>query len=554
MAGTPLSTVLTAEPDIRHSVGLPSTTASLTGSRHQPVVLYWLGLAAILVLGSFLRLGPPLRSDFPLYDGGMFYVMIEAIRHSNYVLPTVIPYNGMDIPFAYPPLAFYVAAAIADSFGLSASHVLRVLPSVMAVAVLLAFFALARSVLTSRAAISVALLTFAALPSSFAFLIVGSGLARSFGVFFALLALTGAYALYQSPRRRTLVLVTLLAALTLLSHIEMAWFLAFSLGALLLAFGRNRAGVTNSALIALGTLALTAPWWVLVLQRHGLSPFLAASQLGPLANETRGADNGLLLLALIGVAVAAFAAMVVVPDRRFAFLGWLGLIVTLDTRSLAWLPTVPLALASGAIVGDGILSRLLRKRAADEPTAPFGATPRTSPAVDRATTWLVIGVTVPLLSMLNPDYPNAGSREPAALKGEHRAAMQWASQETSASSRFLVVTGLSLWSSDLISEWFPALADRVSVATPQGSEWLPNGAFARRLGSHEALQECGKTDSVCLEAWADANGESFSHVYVAKMQGGGCCPALDDALRRDPDYAPIYDGPGAAIYERTGSR
>ena len=40
-------------------------------------------LAASLGAGCLFRLIPPMRTDFPLHDGGMFYVMIEAIRREQ---------------------------------------------------------------------------------------------------------------------------------------------------------------------------------------------------------------------------------------------------------------------------------------------------------------------------------------------------------------------------------------------------------------------------------------------------------------------------------------
>ena len=134
-------------------------------------------MAVILVIGCLVRVSLTLSTDFTLHDGGLFYRMIENIRRSHYVLPHFTSFNGLEIPFAYPPLAFYAAAAISDATRLPALDVLRVLPSIIAGAVLLAFFVLARSVLTSRVSVAAAVLVFAALPSSFSYLIVGAGLA-----------------------------------------------------------------------------------------------------------------------------------------------------------------------------------------------------------------------------------------------------------------------------------------------------------------------------------------------------------------------------------------
>ena len=80
-----------------------------------------------------------LGADFPLTDGGLFLVVIEAIRGGRYQLPSTVNYNGMDLPFAYPPLGFYLAAFTADLTEASPLDLLRYIPLVASVATLLAF-------------------------------------------------------------------------------------------------------------------------------------------------------------------------------------------------------------------------------------------------------------------------------------------------------------------------------------------------------------------------------------------------------------------------------
>ncbi len=53
---------------------------------------------------------PFVGTDFPLNDGGLFATMIQDLVNNRLLLPASTTYNGLDIPFAYPPLAFYVAA------------------------------------------------------------------------------------------------------------------------------------------------------------------------------------------------------------------------------------------------------------------------------------------------------------------------------------------------------------------------------------------------------------------------------------------------------------
>ncbi|MBW3630096.1 MAG: hypothetical protein KY464_12455 [Gemmatimonadetes bacterium] len=79
--------------------------------------------------------------------------------------------------------------------------------------------------------------------------------------------------------------------------------------------------------------------------------------------------------------------------------------------------------------------------------------------------------------------------------------MRWIAQTTSASSRFLVITGNGWepftawawgiktgWQDDRVSEWFPVLAERVSVATPQAYEWLPDNAFGTQVLAYRSAR------------------------------------------------------------------
>ncbi len=65
------------------------------------------------------------------------------------------------------------------------------------------------------------------------------------------------------------------------------------------------------------------------------------------------------------------------------------------------------------------------------------------------------------------------------------------------------------------SEWFPALAQRVSLATVQGYEWLPNlQSPTGRQKPFNALQACASSDASCLTRWMAQTGITASHVYL----------------------------------------
>src|SRR3954468_14221949 len=101
-------------------------------------------VAGAVLLGLFLRLLRVVGEDFPLNDGALFVQMTEDLRAAGYHLPATTTYDYAGIPFAYPPLAFYVAGWLAD-LGVPLLDVVRLLPALVSTCTILAFHALARA-------------------------------------------------------------------------------------------------------------------------------------------------------------------------------------------------------------------------------------------------------------------------------------------------------------------------------------------------------------------------------------------------------------------------
>jgi hypothetical protein len=145
-----------------------------------------------------------------------------------------------------------------------------------------------------------------------------------------------------------------------------------------------------------------------------------------------------------------------------------------------------------------------------------------------------------------PGLPG-GISDLTAISREERWAMRWVARVTPAASRILVVSQKS-WETDKTSEWLPVISERVSVATVQGTEWLPRGTFDRRRAEFNALQGCGNWLAECLDGWRERTGLEFTHVFIPKSNPWQCCHVLLYDLRRNPDYELVYDGPGATIF------
>ena len=524
--------------------------AALTGAARRAVPL-WGALAAV-GLGAFVRVAPVRAVGFPLNDGGLFYLMTRELQAAGYALPAFTSYNAAGIPFAYPPLGLYLAAGAAGVTGRPLVDVVRLLPAAFSVATIGAFFLLARSLLRSPSRASIATVAFALLPRSFVWFVMGGGLTRAPGFLFTLLMLHQAHAMYTTGERRHVATTALLAALAVATHLESAWFGAYSAGVLFVAYGRHRRGLLHSALVAAGTLVLTAPWWGVVVARHGHGPFAnAIAGAGPDAGLSAwGAirwfdftdEPHLSLLGVLGL-VGGFLAL---GEGKPLAVAWLATIFVLNPRNPATPATVPLAM----LIGIAVDRLIATGRAPD--TRPADATaPRHSPRVAAALPRVAAAAMLAYLASYAAVSARGATRHnrlTAELPAAQRAAMRWVADSTPPASAFIAMSYTSGWfGADQTSEWFPALAGRADLVTVQGYEWLPGGQFASRIGRFFEALACGESDVACLEAWAARGARDFTHVFVPAE---GRCAPLIASLRSSPRYRPVYERDGVLIFER----
>ena len=518
------------------------------------------GLSATF-LGAFVRLANVLPSGFPLNDGGLFFTFVQEIQAAHYRLPMYSNYNLASIPFLYPPLSFYLTGLLSTLTGASLLDLIRVLPSLISILTIPACYLLARNLLKSQLAAAIAAFSFALLPTAFDFMIVGGGLPRALGFLFCILALHHAALLYSSGQRIYLVTTAVFAGLTVLSHPVVAWFTFYSIAVLLLFLRPNRRGLVDSFVVAAGALLMTAPWWWVSIARHGLGPFLAAFQAGTrwwsallapfLFLQT---NEPFLTLQAVFALLGLFLSL---HRRQYLVPAWLAAVFMFETRLTATYAVIPTALLVGIGFEQVVLPGLAGVR--DDPPQ---ATPTSS--MYRSRTVLAEGI---------PDTPGTGrwaaklatgyfllylliaaylAAPREALTQPQRQAMEWIRANTPATSQFAVISGIGPAGIDYVSEWFPALAGRTSLATPQGYEWFPARVFDRRWSLHSDLQVCMNESTRCLEGWAVGAQSPYTHVYlVTHMPGEGDEENPVDlyaSMLSSPGYVQIYHQGAVAIF------
>jgi hypothetical protein len=543
-------------------------------------ILARVGLLTAIALGLLVRAAHILSTDFPLNDGGLFYLMVQELQQAHYSPPAFTSYNHAGIPFAYSPFGLYVAAALDDLTPMSLEDVFRFLPLAVNVLIIGAFVLLARSLLASDAGAVAAVVAFALVPRSFIWLLMGGGVARSFGFLFAILALHQLHAFYTSGRWRCVATATVWVALTALSHIGTVSFLMFSGMVFLLFFGRRAQAVLGSLVIGLGSLALTAPWWLTVIKMHGVGPFLAAGASSSSIFSNAEALRGVLaLLAHLGIGTSSGAATgeslfpilgtlalfgllsAVVSREPFLPIWWI-VIILMDARAGMTYATLPLAMLAGLGIVRVLFPLLnlstINERSFTSLRAPLSrALPNHSLRISFGVLGLLLVYCTVSAAIVIPGI-NAQTRAVASLSKESREAMEWIKTSTPPSSVFVVLPEniWGPWEMDKTSEWFPTLTGRTNLATVQGSEWLPDHAFLRLKASYKELRECAGATLPCIEDWAIKTGSVYTHIYIpqpplpANESHLLCCKVLIPSLQADSRYDMVYHGPGGLVFAK----
>ncbi len=396
-------------------------------------------------------------------DGGMFLRAAEQIGQNHFVLPANLDYATQtpSVPFCYPPFGFYLLALL-KWLGLSLEAGLRFVPAAFATASIWSLWMLARAVFADEpkrdVVAGLAALFWALTPGSFGWMVMGGGATRAPAFFFALWGVERAIAFWRDGKRAAFWHTAILLALTLATHLERARFFGIALLVVWLVFNRTFGGLGRVGACVGAGLVLCSPWWGVCLARFGTAPFAASFASG--SRDALGGYSGQLGVGLGGESLFPVLTCLALGGfwlfrRRAPFLWvWYFVIWALELRSGTTFITLPIALAAAAFVA----------------TAPRFLSP-------------ALGVLSVGWLLLETSGTAQGLR---SLSPQVRAAMSWCRQNSPPNARFVVfpATTNTNWATDLEGEWFPALANRAAPLTVQGSEWLPDNAFALRQKWH----------------------------------------------------------------------
>lgn len=521
----------------------------------------WANLIFVLAifLGAFMRFNSTLLAGFAINDGGMFAVMIDDLKASRYLLPAFTTYNHLNIPFAYPPLGFYLGRIASDLFGWSAAQALRWVPAFFASLSVPAFYLLARRLLKNKYYAAISTLFFALMPRALSWYVMGGGLTRSPGQLFMLLTLATVVRLYEENRRIDIFLAGLFGGLAVMSHPEAAVHTFVSALFLWIMLSRKGTGFINSISVGVMVLVVSVPWWATVIHYHGLDPLLKGAATGQKALAVfhllffvfteEPYATVIAVLGLIGIAHRLL-------HRDYLLPLWMAIPFFVEGRSAAGPAAIPLAMLAAIGLVDVIFAGLgiLGARSAAMLT-PESAEKETkvSDPVSPAERNIFIYV---LLYLIFSAYQFGLGLSSATLYPPDQEAMTWVRDHTPDSSRFLVLTGTSSVSCDSVLEWFPALTGRQSIFTVQGTEWTQGPNFNAYVTSTYAAQKCLTSgEASCLDAAVSRSAYDF--IYVSKILRVDNCvplvpqktfPAFLEHMSADPSFQTVYETDEVVIF------
>lgn len=502
----------------------------------------WLALplgAGLVVYAVYLYTHP-----YPAFGAGLFLLMAEQIAQAGYHLPAHVPYYTAEgVPLAYPPLAFYAAAALLD-VGVDPLTLTRLVPGLLTVLYLVPAYLLGVAVLDSEAKAAFAATLVAASPAIFQWHIGAGGFVRATAFLLLLAGLAAGARLFRGRNAAWLAPATACFALTILSHPKYIVFYVLSYVLFWAVFDRSVEGLANGTLVGVGGVVLTAPWWGQVIGYHGADVFFRA------AGTHREVGNVLLSLEtlitfryvghdvpwfLFGWRILPVVAAAWLTWRRRWFLPtWLAATAALVGESRFFFLVG--ALNTATFLFDGVGPALRSRLSAD------GAA-----RVMMAVLLVVAGSGLAIGSAYAASELNAHAGTatlPQYLDDSHVEAMAWVREGTDPDAEFVVLGDAG--------EWFPYFTHRTNLVGPWGVEWRGDRAFRRQTGLFVHTSHCPW--ATCLTAAFARNGVHPDYLYVSKgeytVKGATKTrhPALLETLRASSRYEVVYENDGVAIF------
>jgi len=476
-----------------------------------------------------------MRSSFPLNDGGLFLTMINDLLANRFSLPSFTSYNMSNIPYVYPPFAFFFIALLHRFTAIPVIDLIHYIPVIISSFTIPLVFGIARKLRYTYIQSILGMFLFACTFRSWEWIIMGGGVTRAFGFVFSLLTV---YTMLQKKNEslKALVPTGVFLGMTILSHPEFAFFTGTFI--IFLTIWKTKS-ISRIFIVYLISLLIISPWLYIVLLNHGLTPIISAfqSKLNPSATFISLLIGYITDSPYTGLIPAFFilGGMVAVLQKQYIIPLWfiLPFVTTPDMAFTA--TTIPLSLL--AITGIYQIFHLIEKHK------------KTSIYKQIIKMGFVVYIVLQTY-FLNSYYASTYKYLIYSPKASDTVSLSWIQTHTDPSSAFIVLTGVEGWYNDALSEWFPALTKRKSILTVQGREWLQHQAFSTTISDRKLLTLCYSKTVSCIFDWSAHTGSKFSHIYIQKQNENIqlSYAFLAYSIETSSRFTKIYEDTGTSIY------
>ncbi|MCA9392098.1 hypothetical protein KC614_02745, partial [candidate division WWE3 bacterium] len=372
------------------------------------------------------------------------------------------------------------------------------------------------------------------------------------------MALSTLAIMLQMAKRQSLrlcMLGGLFMALTILSHPEISVFLLITLGLYFVFEVKNR-GILMWFLGSFVVAALLiTPWFWGVYSQHGIMPFLAAINSGNASYWGSGPAIALLTFDFIGYnglylfgGIGLLGLLIIILKKRYFFFVWPLVIAVINYRSFGHFVPIFFGLYVGVGLIDVVVVGLtdwIHKQGKSWSTE----------TIMKATVFAVyLGAIYYVSASFMGIIPRMSTYH--TLDANNREAMYWVTLNTPVQSRFLVldVWAFRNWPIDMVSEWFPYVADRSSIMTIQGREWLPDFGFSKTYTDAIQLAKCSDDIKCFLDKLDEANLGPVDYIYIdhhalaASENVKTVVQSINEKLYQDWGYEIVYDDGTVTIW------
>ena len=448
------------------------------------------GITMLLMLGSIIFIGIVVRVahlvfidvNTPIHaaSGGLFLEFAGQIASNNFWLPKTIPYyTDHGIPFAYPPLAFYLEAILVYGLKIPEFTVVNVLPPTIATLTLPSFYFLTASIGFHRRTRLVALLVYSIIPVAFAEPIQAAGLAEALG---SLTLIWLFIALVHANKKHNIVsfgLAGIAWAFCIGSSPGSAYgstliVLGFSIFRLAGSQQKNRIETIYGLLIMVVIAILgTSPYLMTVLVNHGIdvfwSPFLAPHRtlVGPIYEIILRFERfEIVRWHVVWDLIIVLGIFFELSRRAWLIPMWFCLVLVIP-REGVWLVAVPASLLAGIGVSEVVLPALK--------TLSTKSLPRFERmAVDGIAILILVTFGVGATARVIIDEV----RDTDSISVGFENALKWGNSNLEED-----VNMITLMSDE---DWSPYLLRRTVLNMPFGAEWQPEESREIKLFNDES--------------------------------------------------------------------